>query len=96
MSTSTSSDVAEVHAMSWAIMYGIMAWRERPTPSVAMYVDSHYAHGMAAATFSPNTHGSLISVMARLKAMLETIVPTTWHYEPSHELRPFNEFVDVA
>ena len=77
-------------------MYAIMVCHIKHIPAVIVYFDSHYAHGMANALYAPNVHVTLAAILAGLKTLLDTVATTKWFYEPSHEKRPFNEFVDVA
>ena len=48
-----SSDMAKVHAMSWAIMWCISLCSTTTIPIIYMNFDSKYAHGMANGLFKP-------------------------------------------
>ena len=60
---SVSSDVAEVHALAWAMMFCLQhAFRD-----VELCFDSTYAHGMATSVYIPRVHDALITILAGLK-----------------------------
>ena len=91
----TSSDVAELHGLAWALIY-LLQFNGSIFQSVEVCFDSTYAHGTACAFYSSQHNVAIATIVAGLQEMVQTITSISWRHEPSHEGLPFNELADTA